>query len=404
LKLSRFFPLICTGILLCFLSGCNDDPDPVGAGTQSPRDYGIIHVDTFYTTVELPAYPSLLSTSSIDRTMLGIYRTPQNQTYEAWACLLFYYWPDSLFGATILGATVQLRPFYNFGNSSSPLSLDAFRAKASIFGDSLTLNDSLDGNASYYYDNVRINTPATIQSGDTLCLFDIDTAVVREWFISNTDSTGRNCGLILRPSNTNVIKGFYSFSASDTALQPTLYVHYRDTSGNEGWYTHKTGISRYVSKFNPPSFFEDAGDGKIRVQNGISYWGMLNLESHSFDSLASLYPFIIQRAVLQITLDSASSSCTLQPFANDQLFALSVGTDNKVDGSLYALSTKLSDTLVYQFDILNLLPPCIKNTTARKINLAGYFESGSFDLFTFYGAESTINQKPKIIITYKTIR
>jgi hypothetical protein len=334
--------------------------------------------------------------------MLGKYQANQNQIYEAWTCLKFYYWPDSLLGATILSATIQLKPFYHFGDSLSSLSLDAFRAMASILGDSLTF-DSLNLNASYYYDNIQINTPVTIQASDTLCLINLDTAVVREWFISNTDTTGRNNGLLLRPANANVIKGFYSCNASDTALQPTLYISYIDTNGITGIYTHKTGVSKYVAHVDP-ALFVNSTDGKMRVQNGISYRGMLNLESRSFDNLASLWPFSIHQAVLQITLDSASSSCSLAQFENDQLYGLSVGTDNEVDGTYYPLSTQLTDKHVYQFDVLSMLSPWIHNTIARKIVLAGFFESGSFDLFTFYGAGSTIAQRSKIIITYSIKR
>jgi hypothetical protein len=402
LKLPRYFLLVCIGTILCLSSGCNDAPDPVGVGTQPQSDFGIVRVDTLYTTAELSTRPNLLFTGSIDRVMLGKYQANQNPTYEAWTCLKFYGWPDSLLGVSIVSATVQLKPFYNFGDSLSSLSIDVFRAKANVQGDSLTY-DSLNLNGSHYYDGTRISNPVTIQASDTLCSISLDTAVVREWFISNKDTTNRNDGLIIRPAIANVIKGFYSCNAYNAAFQPTLSITYLDTNGVGQKYTHKTGLSKYVSHVDPNLFVSNT-DGKMRVQNGISYNGILALNSDSFDSLARRWPFTIHQAIIQITLDSASSSCRFTPFENGGLYGLSVGNDNIVSGISSTPSEKLVNSngqRVYQFNVKSMLPAWIKKIYARKIAFAGNFESGSFDLFTFFSSESITDLKPKLIITYR---
>lgn len=404
MKLPRFFLFVCTGTILSLFLGCNDAPNPVGAGTQPLGDYGVVHVDTFYTTVEQPTVPNLLSTGSLDRMMLGKYQAQQNQTYEAWTCLKFYSWPDELLGVTVLSATIQLRPFYHFGDSLSSLSFDVFRAKASILGDSLTY-DSLNLNSNYYYDNIPINTSVTIQASDTLCLINLDTAVVRQWLISNTDTTDRNDGLLLRPGNANVIKGFYSCNTTDTALAPTLYITYKDTSGDIVTYTHKYGLSQYVSHVDP-SLFVNSSDGKIRVQNGISYQGLVAFPEISL-SWSNPWSVLIHKAILETTLDSASSSLRFTPFENGMLYGLSVGTDNTVDGLYYSLSTQTTNSAgqyVFQFNATGIALNWLKNTSTRKFALSGYSTGNSFDLFTFYGAGSTIIQRPKMIITYSIKR
>jgi len=388
--------------MLCLSSGCNDAPDSVGGPTLSKEDYGTVQIKPINTIVEQPTQTTLLFTGSIDRMMLGKYQATQNQTYEAWTCLKFYNWPDSLLGVAIRSAQIRLKPFYNFGDSLSSFFVNVYRAKASILRDSITF-DSLNLNGNYYYDS---NHPMTIQANDSL--INLDAAVVSEWFISNTDTTNRNDGVLLRPMNGNVIKGFYSCNVSDTALQPTLYITYVDTNGitGTGTYTHKIGISRYVAHVDP-ALFENNSDGKMRVQDGISYRGLLDLNNYSFDSLALLWPFSINQAVLQITLDSASSSCRFTPFANNLLYGLSVGTDNKAIGAYSAPSEQLSDSTgrhFYQFNISSMVPAWIHNTIARKITFSGYPESGSFDLFTFYGAGSTMALRPKIIIKYSLKR
>jgi hypothetical protein len=382
--------------MLCLSSGCNDAPDPVGASTQPSGDYGIVHDTTFYATSH-SSKRNLLYTSSIDRFMLGKY-----QTYQAWACLKFSRWPDSLFGATITSAKIQLRPFYDFGSDTTlPLSIDVYRAKANLQSDSLAF-DSLNINGSYYYTNIPINLPLTIQSGDTLCSISIDTAVVREWFISNTDTTDRNDGLVLKPTGvSNIIKGFYSCNASDTALQPTLYVSYVDTKGVAGTYIHKTGSSKYLG-YADPNLFESATDSMMYVQNGVSYRGLL-----TFNTLSLPWPIIIHKSILQITLDSAASSSKFVPFTNDLLYGLSVGSNDKSDGSFFTLSEQLTNSSgqrVYQFNVEGMTSGWLKNTAIKKLVLSGFFESGSFDLFKFYGAGSTITQRPKIIITYSIKR
>jgi hypothetical protein len=402
LKLPRFFLLSSIGTMLCLSLGCNDTPDPVGISTQPAADYGEVKVDTFYASVVQPTQPNLIFTENIDRVMLGKYQANQGQTYEAWTCLKFDSWPASLLGVRIISATLQLKPFYRFGDTTSSLSINAYRAKASLQGDSLTF-DSLDLHGSDYYTNVPINAPCTIQPSDTLCSIILDTAVVREWFVSNIDTTDKNDGIILRPTNANVIKGFYSFNVSDTARQPTLYIRYIDTNGTtEKYYTHKIGLSKYIAQVQNLNI--NNPDGKMRIQNGISYRGLLAIDP-SLDKLSLLWPITIHQAVLHLTLDSASSSCSDKPtpFSQDILYGLSVGANNKPDGLHYASSKKLANNAIYQFNVLAFTIGWIKNTSIRKISFSGPFESGSFDLFTFYGSGSTTTT-PKIIITYSIQR
>jgi hypothetical protein len=400
LKVPSFFLILCFGIILCISSGCNDAPNPVGAAITPAEDYGVFHVDTFYAQVIQPTQPNLLFTRSIDRVMLGRYQANQGQTYEAWTCLKFYTWPDSLLGVKITGATLQLTSFYRFGDTTADLSFSAYRAIASTQGDSLTF-DSLNLMSSSYFSSTPISNPARVLPTDSLCSLVLDTAVVREWLISNIDTTHRNDGIILRPANSNVIKGFYSCNASDTSLLPTLTIYYVDTNGIEGIYVHKTGSSKYVASVSS-NLFLGSSDGKMRVQDGISYRGLLALDP-AFDKLSRLWPITIHQAVLQLSLDRASSSCsyTPTPFSQDLLYGLSVGTDNNPNGFYSTLSTKLSDS-VYQFNVLTFTPGWIKNISERKIMFSGYFESGSFDLFTFYGSGSAALQRPKIIISYST--
>ena len=124
--------------------------------------------------------------------------------------------------------------------------MNIYRGMSNLFAtDSLTY-DSLNLNSvnsvhGVYYNSTPLSVQTFIPVGDTqsVTINILDTAMIREWFSTNTDSTDLNDGLVIRPTNSNIIKGFYSFYASDTSLTPTLYVTYIDTNGNEQSYSHK---------------------------------------------------------------------------------------------------------------------------------------------------------------------
>jgi hypothetical protein len=391
--------------MLCLCFGCNDAPDSVGGPTQPTGDFGTVLVDTFYATGH-SSLPNLLYTSAIDRFMLGKY-----QTYQAWACLKFGSWPDSMIGVTITSGTIRLKSVYHFGESMSVLPINMYRARASLAGDSLTY-DSLSLNTvaqspyNYYYD-ISSKHSSTIQAGDTdWVTIDIpDTTMLREWFSTNSDTLHLNDGIILSPdqSFSNAIRGFYSYYTSDTSFQPTLYVNYEGAYG-PNTYVHKVSASKYVSKIDRVSLITD--NNLIYIQSGISYRGFI-----SFDSILTTWPVTIHRAVLQVTLDASKSSSHFNffptPFLNDSIYAFSVGTDNISDGSFYALSKRSIDSLshiTYSFESAVLAKRWLNNSSTRKVVLSGYFESGSFDLFTIYSEVFEKNLRPRIIIMYSIHR
>jgi hypothetical protein len=388
-ELKVFNVILLVGIVSVFflLNGCNDTPNSIGKGSLAGGDNGIVHVDTFYAT-GYSSEPNLIYTSSIDRFMLG-----KNNTHQAWACIKFSQWPDSLIGTTITGATIRLRGVYHFGDSTASLSFDVLRAKASLANDSLSY-DSLSLNGSFYFSNSPIICQSFTPVGDTetTTINILDTTMLREWFSTNTDSTHLNDGLILRPTNSHIIRGFYSFNASDTALQPTLYVTYLDTSGNPVTYSHKIGSSKYVSTVDKANLLTD--NKLIYVQCGISYRGLV-----SFDTLPIPWPVSIYHAVLEITAPAPSSA------SSDFLYALSVESSGKSDGIAHALSQTSTDSTtghpVYSFDVRTIAIRWLSNASIRKVAFSGYSESTSFDLFKLYG---TGILRPRIIITYPVQR
>jgi hypothetical protein len=397
LKVFRLIFLLGFASIVFLITGCNDTPNSVGKKTLDNNDFGVVHVDTFYATDHLSTQ-NLIFTSSMDRFMLGRYKT-----YEAWTCIKFFDWPDSLIGAKITGATILLKGVYHFGDSLAPLSFHAYRAVSNLFLSDSLIYDSLSLNSvnsvhGVYYNSSPLSIQTFIPIGDTgsTTISILDTTMLREWFSTNTDTTDLNDGLIFRPTNSNIIKGFYSFNAPDTSYQPVLYVTYEDTNGNTLSYSHKFGYSKYVSTVNPSALMTDTK--LMYVQNGISYRGLV-----SFDSISTPWPVSVYRAVLQVTLNAPQSSAQFTPFAHDSVYALSVGSDNKSDGGAYGLSQLSIDSSghsMYSFEIRDLAVRVLNKASVRKVSLSGYSESGSFDLHSFYGAPADTKLKPRLIITY----
>ena len=389
--------------MLFFINGCNDTPNSVGVVTLNPADYGVVHVDTIYATAN-SFDTTLISTTSIDRFMLGKYKT-----YQAWACIEFYNWPDSLVGVTITSATIQLKGVSHFGDSLAPLSFNAYRGMSNLFSGSLTY-DSLNLNTvnsvnGVYFNNSAVPIQTVIPVGDTMSISIkiLDTTMLRQWFSTNVDTMDLNDGLMLRPTNSNIIKGFYSFNASDTSLMPTLYINYIDTNGNPNSYSHKVGSTRYVSTVNQKSLIADPN--LIYVQSGIAYRGLVSFDSTS--KISNNWPVSVSRALLQVTLNPSQSSSTFTPFAYDSMYALSVGTNGQSDGIFSALSQVTTDKAgrsIYSFDIKQIVLRWLSNTSIKEVSLSGYSESSCFDLFTLYGAIQDKSVKPRIIITYSVQR
>jgi hypothetical protein len=404
--LNVFRLIIFLGIaaMLFLLSGCNDTPNSVGKASLNNGDNGVVLVDTFYAT-DHSTVSNLIYTSSLDRFMIGKYKT-----YQAWTCLKFLGWPDSLIGVKITSATIQLKSVTHFGDSLASFSLNAYRGMSNLFAtdsltyDSLTLN-SVNSANGVYYNSSPLTLQTFIPAGDTesATIQILDTAMIREWFSTNTDTTNLNDGLVLRPTNSNIIKGFYSFNESDTALSPTLYVTYIDSNGNAQSYSHKTGLSKFVSTVDQASLITDKN--LMYVQNGISYRGLV-----SFDSIAkisALWPVSIHRALLQVTLNSSQSSGQSNPFVHDSMFALSVGTNGLSDGISYGLSQHSIDSSgrpMYSFDIRTIAVRWLSNASIRKLTLSGYDENSTFDVHAVYGAVPDKKLKPRIIITYSIQR
>jgi hypothetical protein len=395
LNVSRsFFCIVFTSASL-LIGGCTDEPNPVGFDVLPRTDLSPAQIDTVYANYH-HTVPSLLATSTLDRMMLGITTTSDQWKYESWSCIKFFSWPDSLLGVTIDTARIFLKTVSTFGSSSVALTFAVHRASLNWAGDSLSY-DSLKLPSSYY-DNSPLLTQSREDTGWVMINLQ-DTALVRTWFLSNTDTVHRNDGLILRPTNSSVIKGLSTFYSVDAAALPQLVVSYTK-DGQHGTYRHTYGTAKFVSATTPPSSVHINNDSLMfYAQNGVAFHGHVG-----FDSLRLPQQTLLYGAILELTLNISASRI----IEHDSLLAYQTKADESIDYYNYydlgVPSTSSSGKRIYKFNIRNLVVQWIKGTAKSELTFGGYAEGLSYDLFALYGSGSGTSPllRPRIIITYYT--
>ncbi|HVN47863.1 MAG TPA: hypothetical protein VMU30_03465 [Bacteroidota bacterium] len=376
----------------------------IGKNALPQKDFSTPHTDTIYATSH-SSEASVIFTGSLDRVLLG---KDNNAGVEACMLIKFYSWPDSLVGAYITSASISLKTVYHFGDSTGILSFNMYSATGNWTGDSIAYNDSLFNYPTNYYNPSNPIAATALTSFDDSSWISInvpDTATLTRWFITSADSDN-NFGLIFVPTNNSMIKGFYSFNSTDT-VYPQLAVQYKKANGDTGTYIHAVGVAKYLTRANPAlkSKFSIPNDSLSYIQNGIAYRSTFH-----FDSINNHFPstILLHSAVIEVTLDPSSSFFNVNhAYLTDSLFAYFALSDSTVNSSSITLSTTYTNAQnqhVYRFSVNSYAQTWLKTPSLiKKIYIAGYNESLSFDRFALYGNNAAlVSERPRLIITYST--
>lgn len=381
--MNKFFGPVLAIVLLI---SCTDVPNPVGGSLLPATDVPVIKVDTIYASSHSVS-PSPLNSLSSPRFMVGKY-----QSYEA-AGLLQFAMPESLRGVSVTDAKITLRANYHFGDSLAPLSFSTYRATQRWTGESLTL-DSL--NQGGYYDPTPIASPVSVVIGDSdFVQFSItDTALVRAWLAA--DSTKINYGIVFRATNSNVIKGFASFSSlnTDTSL-PRLTVQYVK-NGNPGTIDIKTGSAKFLANIDRASLIQDPD--LIYVQAGVAYVGYLSfITTAPVPAKASIH-----NARLELTLKSDASR--FNTYTIDSL-VVNIVDQLGTNFDVFAVSddTTISGQKVYRFPIQPFVQRWVRGAPAS-LSIYTFAEIQVLDLFVLYGETAPAALRPRVIVTYSKTR
>lgn len=369
-------------IFALFLASCSEDPNPVGLGLLPRSDYIKIDTTTFFAT---QSSSQRWHPVSSNRLLIG-----KNKDVESWGIFRFVGIPDTLESKALVSAQLMLRANYHFGDSLAPFSVTAHQVY-STWGDSLSL-DSIKA-ANFYNASPMSQSPVT-SIGDTDFFYvAIDTNLVRKWITTGGDSAG----ILLRPTNSNVIKGFGSGNNTDQVQWPKLMLRVLRSGSNAVDTVILTGsIARFAAGITNTTWANDSA--QVYVRNGISYRGIVKFDVSSLPRHAAVH-----RAVLEVTLNRPLSQWN--SYTADSLYAYFISKGVILDAS-YILSDRsdVNNFHRYSFSIGPFVQQWVRAAEDQSIAIGGYTETNAIDVFTLYGSAAAAGLKPKLTVIYSIVR
>jgi hypothetical protein len=384
---SFFVAVFFSALLSVAFLACMEEPSPVGSRLLPDAD--LLKLDTtFVGAIKASSEQNIPTKLLPSRLLVG-----KTRDREAWAALRFNAIPDSLVLVNVLGAELQLRVNYHFGDSLAPFAFDVHNILRSWGSDSLTI-DSL--RMPGFFNPSPMSSWSAVPLGDTATVtVSLDTAIVRAWLNAPLDTVKTNFGVLLKPRSQGVIKGFATSIASIVEHRPRLVVRYSRQGTTRVDTAQISGSTDVFAAFTEDTAWL-SDSSRVYIHNGISSRGVIEFDISSFTKNATIH-----KAVLEVTLDPQASR--LNSYSADSLYAFFVTKDGVLP-NLFSLSqTAVSEgRKVYRFPITSFVQIWARSTEPRKVVLAGYTEHYSLDSFVLFGASSPF--KPRLIITYSLLR
>lgn len=375
-------------LVLLFLAGCTETPTTVGAKLLPQDDF--LHLDTSVVSCTRSfSGPVIIATSSAPRVLVG-----NVDNLQCWGLYRFALLPDSIKTLPIVSAELNLRTIYHFGDSLAPFSMSVHKILVSWASDSLTI-DTL--RAAGFYNTASSGVWNSSSIADTSSLsIPLDTAMIRSWGTYG-DSVISNFGVLLRPTNSRVVKGFGSFTTSEASFGPQLLLRFRDAAGKIDTLKVITGTHRTVTTGVNSTWASDSTH--LWVQNGGANRGYVEFDVSNLPAHAAIH-----KATLELTLDATRSKFNY--FTADSVFAFFTGDDGSTLSYIAEIGSPVQAgaSKIYQFPVGSFVQRWVRGAKVKRIAIAGYDESFALDLFSFYGAQSTKAIKPKLTIVYSILQ
>lgn len=380
---------------LFLAAGCSEDPSSVGVGLLPPSDLPVFIVDTLIagtvsTSKAIPITqrqdPDFFAWNPEHLFVGGV------QTLVSGSFVRFEKVPDSLLGVVVTAADLILTPTVAFGDTTLDPVFTYHRALNRWFSDSLSV-DSLTQQPGTYFDPAPLpagSGTGTVDTGGVVS-FPLDTAQVRQWFITNVDSGTTNLGIYLRGTANGVIQGYGAFANLSEGLRPRLRVAYVK-NGVPGTAMLTSGSSRYLADLPQANLILDPNS--MYVQAGVSYRGMV-----TFDISALPRPVSVSESILELTLDSAASDRSGGP---DSLVAFYIETGDRTEklSAVIGARKTVNSRPVYAFAIPLYVQQWMRTNTQARVVIGAYRENSSFQRFTVHGHAAAADLRPRLIMTY----
>jgi hypothetical protein len=294
----------------------------------------------------------------------------------------------------IVSAELDLRTVYHFGDSLAPFSMSVHQILLEWGTDSLTI-DSLKAAGFYKTVPSGVWNPSSIGDTSTLTI-PLDTSMIRSWG-TYSDTVIHNFGVLLRPTNNGVVKGFGSFTISEVAFGPRLLLRFKDVAGKIDTLIITTGTHRFVTTGMNTAWAADSTH--LWVQNGGANRGYVEFDVSSIPLHAAIH-----KAVLELTLDAQRSQFNY--FTADSAFVYFTGDDGTTLTYIVDVGSpvQVGTSKVYQFPVGQFVQRWVRGAVLKRVAIAGFDETFALDLFSFYGAQSNKAVRPKLTIIYSVLQ
>lgn len=367
------------------VSGCADDPSPVGSFLLPGSD--LVSVDD--TTIVVRQTSGEKAVPFSFTTLRSTIALGKSEGFEAWAFLHFFGLPDSLNNATLQSAEVRLQKVYYVGDSLGTLSLSVHKAlsewnRDSFVFDSLSTPGIFDPSGS---------SPSIVEDNESIH-FSVDTTIVREWIKAVSDTSRRNFGIALEPkAGSTVIRGFRSGSTDSVNERPVLTIRYiMSGSARVDTLVVTSVLDKFVAGMSDTTFLRDST--LVPARGGAAYRGVISVDVSPVPAHAAIH-----NATLDLTFDGASSR--LAQGQQRSLLALYGGVLNPIQTG----DPLSSDSTVYRFNVTEFVQAMVRGVGDSKIRLAVHDEENSVSLFMMHGsAAADPAKRPKITILYSRTR
>ena len=382
--ISSFFTIL----FVLFIAGCAETPTTVGARLLPNDDF--LRLDTTVVSATRSYNGTVLPATSISpRVLVG-----NVDNIQCWGIYRFSLLPDSIKTIPIVSAELDLRTIYHFGDSLAPFSMTVHQILMNWATDSLTI-DSLRAPGFYRKSPSGVWSPSSIGDTSTLSI-PLDTTMIRSWG-TVSDTTLKNFGVLLRPTNNGVVKGFGSFMVSNPALGPKLLLRLRNASGTIDTLSLTIGGQRYVTTGLNPAWASDSTH--LWVQNGGANRGYVEFDVTTIPLHAAVH-----KATLELTLDAQRSKFNY--FTADSVYAYFTGDDGSTLSYIVGVGSpvQVGTSKVYQFPVGAFVQRWVRGAVLKRMAIAGFDENIALDLFSFYGAQSSKAVKPKLTIIYSVLQ
>jgi hypothetical protein len=372
--------ILCVIFLALSLMGCSDDPSEMGRGLIAPGDQ--LRIDSLAVTATGDT-TFLARASGAGTTLVGL-----SQGIEARSAVQFSGFTTLATTVVIDSAVLVLATNYRFKDASGTLAFTVREILTTWSQDSLTWANTLDpafATASAAYTFLQ-----NISATDTFVTVHVD-SLVRKWVATGTDAPN---GLLLLPDRiaTNTVAG--SKPAAGLETRPTIKIYYRTTPAD----TEQPALALITSqRAFVASSPQPVASGELFVQGGVSYRGRI-----TFDSLAIPAHASITKAVLELSLDNATSLTNVD--TRDSLIVHLLRKNVYPFDSL-ALGTLCLPVLngsqkIYRASITPIIQQWISREPNYGLVIRPYGEFIALDRFGLYGSQAAVGLRPKLTITY----